>query len=93
MMSGILPPPGGGGQTPPTTQPQTTTSQSQPTGNGTQSATIKTEADVELTPVPVSKLFLFFHLIQNSTKTKFRIILYDPQTSSNQGQTLQMPLR
>jgi len=52
MMSGILPPPGGGGQTPPTTQPQTTTSQSQPTGNGTQSAAIKTEADVELTQVP-----------------------------------------
>ena len=57
MMSGILPPPGGGGQTPPTTQPQTTTSQSQPTGNGTQSAAIKTEADVELTPVPVSNIF------------------------------------
>ena len=47
MMSGILPPPGGGGGAPPTTQASTPSE----TPNDNQGNTIKTEAEIELTPV------------------------------------------
>ena len=45
MMSGILPPPGGGGGAPPTTQAST------PSETPNDNQGIKTEAEIELTPV------------------------------------------
>ena len=87
MMSGILPPPGGGGGAPPTTQASTPSE----TPNDNQGNTIKTEAEIELTPVTQVKFYKFYFWNEPLFKFIFRISQHREQPTISSRLIGQMP--